>query len=174
MDDIVSRLKTYMSHIGLPSTQFADYANIPRPTISQILNGRNKKISNELIGKLHVAFPTLNIMWLMFGDGDMEIKSNIKTSESEIPPTSQENDAENSDYKQNNNQIGGIFADELNLQNSKLDEFFDEKTDEDTDNDNLDQLLTSSTPSFRRNTHRAIKYIMVYYSDNTFEVFTPG
>ena len=69
--DIVSRLKRFIEYLGLPNSSFADRAHITRPTLSQILNGRNKKISNELIGKLHDAFPMLNIMWLMFGDGDM-------------------------------------------------------------------------------------------------------
>lgn len=69
--DIVSRLKRFITYLGLPNSTFADRAHITRPTLSQILNGRNKKISNELIAKLHEAFPTLNIMWLMFGDGDM-------------------------------------------------------------------------------------------------------
>ena len=69
--DIVSRLKRFITYLGLPNSTFADRAHITRPTLSQILNGRNKKISNELIAKLHEAFPSLNIMWLMFGDGDM-------------------------------------------------------------------------------------------------------
>jgi predicted transcriptional regulator len=51
--DIVTRLKQFMDYTQLPSSQFADQAQIPRPTLSQIMNGRNKKISNELITKLH-------------------------------------------------------------------------------------------------------------------------
>lgn len=69
--DIVSRLKSYIAHCGMTSTQFADTAGIPRPTLSQILSGRNKKISNELLAKLHTACPDLNILWLLFGTGSM-------------------------------------------------------------------------------------------------------
>lgn len=63
--DFVTRLKQYIEFTGLPVSQFADTAQIPRPTLSQILNGRNKKISNELIAKLHEGFPRLNIIWLL-------------------------------------------------------------------------------------------------------------
>ena len=69
--DIVSRLKLFMDNAGISSSQFADTCEIPRPTLSQLLNGRNKKVSDEVIGKIHRAYPTLNVMWLMFGDGDM-------------------------------------------------------------------------------------------------------
>ncbi|MDE6542191.1 MAG: helix-turn-helix transcriptional regulator [Muribaculaceae bacterium] len=53
--DIASRLRQYMEAKEIASSQFADTAEIPRPTLSQLLNGRNKKISNELIGKIHDA-----------------------------------------------------------------------------------------------------------------------
>ena len=69
--DIVSRLKLFLQESGIAYSQFADNCEIPRPTLSQLLNGRNKKVSDEIIAKIHRAYPALNIMWLMFGDGDM-------------------------------------------------------------------------------------------------------
>ena len=69
--DIVSRLKMFLEQAGISNSQFADTCDIPRPTLSQLLNGRNKKVSNEVIDKIHRAYPTLNVMWLMFGDGEM-------------------------------------------------------------------------------------------------------
>ena len=78
--DIASRLKQFMATNGIASSQFADNADIPRPTLSQLLNGRNKKTSNELIAKIHEAYPELNVLWLMFGEGDMEYDANFKTS----------------------------------------------------------------------------------------------
>lgn len=71
--DIAARLRMFMATKGIASSQFADSADIPRPTLSQLLNGRNKKISNELIAKIHEAYPSLSVLWLMFGerrDGD--------------------------------------------------------------------------------------------------------
>ena len=55
--DIVNRLKLFMDSESIGSTQFADACKIPRPTLSQILSGRNKKISDEVISKIHEAYP---------------------------------------------------------------------------------------------------------------------
>lgn len=79
--DLVSRLKIYLDSRQISITQFADECGIPRPTGSQLLAGRNKKVSDEIIGKIHSAYPDLNIVWLMFGEGNMENDTNIKTSE---------------------------------------------------------------------------------------------
>ena len=81
--DIVNRLKLFMDINKIAISQFADTCNIPRPTMSQILNGRNKKISDELISKIHIAYPHLSVLWLMFGEGDMSTEGNIATSEPE-------------------------------------------------------------------------------------------
>lgn len=81
--DIVNRLKLFMESKGIAISQFADTCGIPRPTMSQILNGRNKKISDELITKIHFSYPELSVLWLMFGEGSMESNANIQTSEVE-------------------------------------------------------------------------------------------
>lgn len=75
--DIINRLKQFITAQGLSSTQFADQAGIPRPSVSQILNGRNKKISNELLEKIHAAYPSLDIMWLLFGEGSLSASENL-------------------------------------------------------------------------------------------------
>lgn len=79
--DLISRLNEFVRFSGLTSSQFADEIGVPRPSFSQILNGRNKKISNELIEKIHHVFPTLNIMWLLFGEGTMNINGETSPSQ---------------------------------------------------------------------------------------------
>lgn len=81
--DLVSRLKQYLDANQISVTQFADECSIPRPTGSQLLAGRNKKVSDEIIGKIHAAYPNLSIVWLMFGEGNMETAANIETSEAQ-------------------------------------------------------------------------------------------
>ena len=61
--DIVSRLKEFINQQSVAITQFADNCKIPRPTLSQLLNGRNKKVSDELISKIHTAYPQLSVLW---------------------------------------------------------------------------------------------------------------
>lgn len=69
--DFITRLKLFLAEKQLPVTQFADKCNIPRPTISQLINGRNKRVSDEIVSKIHAAFPELSVYWLMFGEGNM-------------------------------------------------------------------------------------------------------
>ena len=85
--DIVSRLKQFLQQNGIANSLFADTCDIPRPTLSQLLNGRNKKVSDEVIAKIHRAYPSLNILWLMFGDGDMYVpNANNATPQSPSNP----------------------------------------------------------------------------------------
>lgn len=79
--DIVSRLKLFLEQNGISNSQFADTCDIPRPSLSQLLNGRNKKVSDEVISKIHSAYPALNIMWLMFGDGEMFVSGAANSSD---------------------------------------------------------------------------------------------
>lgn len=85
--DLVSRLKRYLDSRQISITQFADECGIPRPTGSQLLAGRNKKVSDEIIGKIHAAYPELNVVWLMFGEGNMVSGQNIETSEPQNAPS---------------------------------------------------------------------------------------
>lgn len=87
--DLVNRLKFFLEKNNIAISQFADTCGIPRPTLSQILNGRNKKISDELISKIHSAYPNLSILWLMFGEGSMETSGNIALSEPQNPSISE-------------------------------------------------------------------------------------
>lgn len=69
--NVAIRLKGFIDSRGLSHSQFADECGIPRPSLSQILSGRNKKISDVIVGQIHKAFPSLSILWLLFAEGDM-------------------------------------------------------------------------------------------------------
>lgn len=70
-ENIALRLKFLIENLSLTSSQFADKCDIARPTLSQLLSGRNKKISNLIIEQIHKAYPALSVVWLLFGEGDM-------------------------------------------------------------------------------------------------------
>lgn len=76
--NVAFRLKGFIDSQGLSSSQFADLCGIPRPSLSQLLTGRNKKISDILVGQIHKAFPKLSILWLLFGEGEMLISNKNK------------------------------------------------------------------------------------------------
>ncbi|MDE6276690.1 MAG: helix-turn-helix domain-containing protein [Muribaculaceae bacterium] len=81
---IIERLKLFMQHTGMSNSQFADYAGIPRPTLSQLLHGRNKSVNDSLLRKLYEKFPSLDVRWLLFGLGSMLTDANSQTSEPKI------------------------------------------------------------------------------------------
>lgn len=181
--DLVSRLRKYISHISMPVTQFADTCGIPRPSMSQLLSGRNKKVSNDLISKIHDAFPDLNVLWLMFGQGDMLVDK--KNSISELQNTTIP--AEKTDQTTKDQHITktildfGIAAQKETEKSEYIDEDFEVvKTSEKnyTDN-NISQAPIASTSSASReivkdtDSLKRIVNIIVYYSDNSFEAFVP-
>ncbi len=157
--DFVSRLKRYIECKNLQNSQVADMAGIPRPTLSQLLTGRNKKVSNELIEKLHNTFPTLNVLWLLFGDGPMEVGGNIAFSE---PQNEEESDLFSSQIPDNNATYDAIQSAQV--------------ITAETDQKNETRHLTSIQLGDGSNLlpERRVQSIMVFYSDNSFEVFEPA
>lgn len=156
--DIVSRIKTFLSLNGIAYSIFADKCDIPRPTLSQLLNGRNKKISNEVLDKIHVAYPELSMMWLMFGEGEMmsEIGKNITNLQSSIFDENEEfnEDIESDDIKQNHVQDANPVVEALQSLS-------------------MNMVKTQDKSGSSENEKRIVN-IMVFYSDNSFESFVPN
>jgi transcriptional regulator with XRE-family HTH domain len=165
-DNVAIRLKGFIESEGLTNSQFADRAGIPRPSLSQLLTGRNKKISDVLVGQIHKAFPDLSVIWLLFGEGEMLVSAPGKEEK--------DDDALN------------LFSDEEN--------FLDDDT-EMIKKSNLNALNTPRKPvpnrmnseieedlrivelqrqidKMKRNP-RKVSHITVYYDDSTFETFYP-
>lgn len=80
--EIGQRVGRYINFLGMTSAQFADKALIPRASLSQLLSGRNQSVSSLLLDRLHTAFPDLNLMWVLFGQGTMRVDASVETSES--------------------------------------------------------------------------------------------
>lgn len=200
--DFVTRLKQYIEFTGLAVSQFADTAEIPRPTLSQILNGRNKKISNELIAKLHSGFPKLNILWMLFGDGSMEVSPSAAQPQSSDYSLFSRSGRPESDFPENS--VAEEFEDHapygvsaasgssvgVNFPNddqSGRDTYYgtahDARAGRKPANErnsvvrgcaasresNLSSSLSISPDSGKR-----VQSIMVFYTDNSFEIFTPS
>lgn len=193
--DIVTRLKEFINYLSIPVTQFADNCSIPRPTLSQLLNGRNKKVSDELIGKIHDAYPNLSVLWLMFGEGDMLHNSNIEISRpkndvesvnSSTQPTEKE---ENKTSIEFNNLFTQNPSEKLSVAESPKESPFGDSLSftADTNRQPENQRMTigedfdtetagasANTITFNPDSNRKIVNIIVYYSDNSFESFVPN
>lgn len=119
--DVVSRLKYFMDSSGLTISQFADTCNIPRPTMSQLISGRNKRISNEIFDKIHNGFPNLSILWLMFGEGQMLVNENIEISEPQNAILDNDLVAERSDDERVGSLQSSLFASSESFQSGNED-----------------------------------------------------
>lgn len=186
--DIVSRLKQYLDHEQISVTQFADYCGIPRPSASQLLNGRNKKVSDEVISKIHTSYPSLSMLWLLFGEGDMITMKNIETSEPQtrrFSPDSSKQETENQPIQRE-----FVFAENHETEMA-------EKNQDVTSESGSGYMLakeeeqapygfpasrkrptTQGKPdpdsfTFTTDTGKRVMSIVVYYDDNSFESFIP-
>lgn len=178
--DIISRLHSFISALGIGTSQFADAAGIPRPTLSQILNGRNKKISNELIEKIHKAYPSLSIMWLLFGEGDMA-NSDFDTVASTLPL--EDDLAEDMENAPDGDELQHRNYGEADAAVSLASDAFIIAGPE-NNNDKKDQGSGYSAEEKKkdnvgysedagRHSKPFIKQIIMLYSDNSFEICVP-
>lgn len=177
--DIVSRLKLFLQQNGIANSQFADTCEIPRPTLSQLLNGRNKKVSDEIITKIHRAYPSLNIMWLMFGDGNMlagdqETQLSFFDNSGSSPSTDlSQNAAVVQNGSQSKSQQSIVFGE-------------GDAVTSDAPSAPAPTPLTAAlqslvnnvgkknTGAVQQNGARKVVSIMVFYNDNSFENFLPA
>lgn len=162
--NIVSRLKAFMTEFEIQSSQFADACNIPRPTISQILSGRNKKISDEIINKIHIAYPSLSIAWLLFGEGTMINKSSKSTDTQISTQTS-------IDFTENN--TIDIFSPNLGANLSSYENNIHNKAAMHPNKKDIASDEINGSNKFLSNNKKRITNILVFYEDNSFESFTP-
>ena len=163
-DTVATRLKRFMEDQGISSTRFADLCGIPRPTLSQLITGRNKKISDVLLSQIHTAFPSLSVMWLIFGEGSM-LTDNTPDHTSEEAPS----DSDNQNLP-NNPQASQEFSKEMPLNSP-------EKAPSTPDIQSLqldlkNQMLMKQIENMKANPRKVIQ-ITVYYDDASYETCLP-
>lgn len=169
----------FLQHAGISNSQFADTCDIPRPTLSQLLNGRNKKVSDEVIGKIHRAYPSLNVMWLMFGDGEMLLNGSAAPS-LEADPMSGVT-ASHESRLEDLGQRGAIsFDDDAPVGYRSPSKPSQRMATPSTVNEAIQNIMRSNIAA-NRNTRggsspeaRRVVNIMVFYSDGRFEAFEPS
>lgn len=189
-DNIAIRLKFLISELGINSSVFADNCGISRATLSQLLTGRNKKISDVLIGQIHKAYPNLSILWLLFNEGDVWMNGNSdSTDKEEATQTTSAGDTvspENTDIRNSHNSYQQNPSEILNFPDDGQSPY---KYSEETSLNSLEnghQNFTSQQLSSYVNTAgliteienlrskiKKVVQITIYYDDSTFETFYP-
>lgn len=176
-DNVATRLKGFISAQGITNSQFADTCGIPRPSLSQLLSGRNKKISDVLVGQIHHAYPEMSILWLMFGEGKM-----LRSEEAEAPRPQQEV-AENggmgilpgmNEQEPENIPAYGrtesVYSNVSALKQQNPTHKYAENKEVKADMEMLE--LQRQIDKMKKNP-RKVSHITVYYDDSTFETFYP-
>ena len=167
-----------MDSIHCPSTQFADMCEIPRPSFSQLLSGRNQKISDTLIRKIHQAYPDLSVMWLMFGEGPMLSGQN---KPAEKASTGSENHSKNFGTSDNAGEHPSENSDEGSKRSVERN-VSDLTSPQNAPNSNIYQQLEENKKILElqlqiekmKKNPRRVAQITVYYDDSTFETFIPS
>lgn len=194
--NIAYRLKFLIDNLGISNSQFADECNISRPTLSQLITGRNKKISDVIIGQIHAAYPHLSILWLLFGEGEMwhNNEETKATGESlaDKPKCEQEEASDDSEHS-TNNPNGKFSSDQLKSLSDIPKNTHKDGASQDYPKENglnqdqqrakssinkdvIDYLessgflneITKPAPKTRKVVH-----VTIYYDDSTFETFYP-
>ena len=174
--DIVTRLKMFLDQMGISNSLFADTCDIPRPTLSQLLNGRNKKVSDEVIGKIHRAYPSLNVMWLMFGDGEM-----INSGSDQPQAADKMSDSSNGSavLVDEMGQRAISFDDDESLGYRTASKPTQRMATPTTVNEAIQSIMRSSTAGRAQRgaaspDARRVINVMVFYNDGRFEEFGPA
>lgn len=163
--NLAGRLKLYIDSLGISVSQFADACGIPRPSLSQLLTGRNKKVSNMLVEQIHRAFPDLSVLWLMFGEGPVRNSLMANDGDAELAKLSEdlENVSGTSGESKYLKEIGLKMASDVHKGGDNKVFECDLKIAE----------LQQQIAEMRRNP-RKVTQITIYYEDSTFETFVPG
>ena len=141
-----SRLQQFLEVEQLSPARLADVLGIQRSGLSHILSGRNKP-GFDFIQKLLTKFPTLSAEWLITGKGKMYKEQVLPIPPSEPKELFEDNEELTSD---NEDDISGFEIPQLS-----------------------ENRIINSNPDDSRK-KKILKRVLLIYSDNSFEDFTPG
>lgn len=159
---VALRLKSIIESLGLSDSQFADRCSISRPTLSLLLSGKNKKISDIMLSQIHEAFPEVSILWLLFGEG-----SKFKKEENIEEETA--DDIENSKFRPSVQ----TEEEQLNLVNVRQLENIIQEVVNKSFNASFLSFENILKNSRENEIQRKVSKITIYYDDSTFETFVP-
>jgi transcriptional regulator with XRE-family HTH domain len=143
---MVERIKHIMDEKGLSASQFADRMDVPRAILSHILSGRNKP-SLDVVLKIADTYRDINLEWLLLGNGRM--LTNLVEDKYQDQVTS--------------NSISHQTEVTASMQV--------QSNDDDIIQDNVPM---SSELKRQETGMKALKQVMFFYKDGTFEVFNPS
>ena len=156
------RIRQIMESEQLSASEFADKLQIGRAVISHILNGRNNP-SLDVVTRILTKMNYINPEWLLTGMGEMHKQGNGRISEPMNTPI-------------DNFQTGGFDL----FSQSNINQTIDTPKEEYRKENIVEQPMKPAESSinqqiiYQKMPERKITKIIIYYTDNTFEVFDAG
>jgi hypothetical protein len=165
-----------MERSQLNQAEFAQQIGVGASNLSQLLNPKyERKPSEKLVSSILRAYPDINPDWLMFGQGNMLRAESTMMKVIDATDSSSENNTDKSEppdlfstmmpTKPGIRPVKPSGSPKVCADASKFEVKIEEKPIETAEQ----QIVTCRNP-----TERKIVQIIVYYSDNTFEVFGGG
>lgn len=160
------RIRAIMENEQLTPSAFADMLDIGRAVVSHILNGRNNP-SLDVVTRILSKLPYINPEWLLSGEGTM-YKDGIEPEKLQLE---MENNFSSSNRNFHQPKAPDLFSQtsinpiESTEKNEYRKETIVEQSDNTLKNAINQQIIYQKAPD------KKIAKIIIYYSDNTFEVF---
>lgn len=145
------RIKLIMEKENLTPAKFADKLQINRAIISHILNGRNNP-SLDVVSKILSEMNYINAEWLINGTGEMYRQGYTEKKTLFKPSLFNQDDANMTKSSHISEESKEISLKQIDKQGQSI--------------DNNDNKSSKSIP-------RKITQIIIYFDDNTFEIFNP-
>ena len=167
------RIKLLMTQVGLSQQEFATKLEISPASLSSIFNGRTNP-TNTHVSAVHRAFPNVNISWLLFGEGDMYLDTDV-ISNGSCDVSSGEVVMEGGDsLSMASPGLVGVVNPEPNYQQRV--NFHQAETVQKSVPTAYNPASFWETKSEKKcdNFQRKVKEIRVFYDDGTYESFIPS
>lgn len=149
-----------MSHFKVTALELANNIGVQPSSVSHILSGRNKP-SLDFVNKLLDKYPQVNFDWLVNGRGNMLKSSGEEESGRNLFSFAGASEDLSSSEEEKAEQIAEHNPQKQPTRNRKS------KAKESLSVSQNDYLQPNQSQS------KQISRIMVFYTDNTFEEFTP-
>ena len=155
------RIIQIMNAEGLTPSRFAVEIGIQRAAMSHITSGRNNP-SLDVVTRILERFPSINPNWLLFGSGNMK-ENQIKDNSATLSTSGSQPLVNTPD----------LFANPSNIrpQIEKKTEYRTDSSDKRTSHPLI--VPEKETIIIKESPVRKIEKIMIFYSDNTYEIFNP-
>lgn len=173
---MVDRIQILLQKKKLTPSHFADEIGVQRSAMSHILSGRNKP-SLDFIQKILRRFPDINSEWLLSGKGEM--MTGALDLFSQVEQKSAINQPQNSELFTENNTVNPEATDlskqfetvsrKLSRQVARIKE---------PEKESIQHTSPETQPAITERKRTAmvkkIERIVIFYSDKSFDEYTPG